>query len=214
MVPASCALLILVLGCIDPAAEMNQIRQQFDQIGPRADRRAVAFVLGLPYAETKDRSAWLYFRPPQGPLEPARPHRMIMVRFDKQDQCVLRELMLWRQASAKQIELHYELTWTDPTRPTDNDLPAILHEKLRELAQADAEMHLDSQPASYQFRAGEKLLIGMQRWEQGNSRMVRLSALLTDDSYPRVAEAVELSCRVRVLSAGIEFDRPLVQELR
>ncbi len=193
---------------------MNLIRQQFEQIPPQADRRMVAFILGLPYAETPDKSAWLYFSPRQGPLEPTGPQRIILVRFDKRDRCVCRELLLWHKPGPSQIDLQYELSWSDPQRPTDNDFWTVLDEKLRELARADDAYHLDSQPASYQFRAGQKLLVGMQRWEQGQSRLVRLTAALPDNSHPRLAEAIELSCRVRILSAGIEFNQPLVQELR
>ena len=201
-------------GCADPAAEMNQIRRQFEQIPAQADRRMVAFVLGLPYAETADRSAWLYFIPRPVLPRPARPQRMILVRFDEKDRCVFRELLVWRRPGASRVQLYHELSWANPQRPTDNDYWTILQEKLRELAQAGTAYQLDSQPASYQLRAGEQLLVGMQRWEQGEFRLLRLTAELADASHPRLAEAIELSCRVRILSVGIEFDRPLVQELR
>ena len=211
---ASCAIALAVVGCADPAAEMSQIRRKFEQMPAKADRRAVAFVLGLPTAQTRDRSAWLYFAPKPGPLNATAPRRMTLIRFDKQGGCIFRELLLWHQVAPSRINLHYELSWTDPARSTDNDFTTILHEKLRELAQADGGYHLDSQPASYQLLADRKLLVGMQRWEQGPSRMVRVTASLPGDSHPRLAEAIELSCRVRVLSVGIEFDRPLVNELR
>lgn len=201
-------------GCADPTTEMSRIRRQFEQIPPTADRGTVAFVLGLPYAETPDRSAWLYFTPPQGPLEPARPQRLIVARFDASDRCVCREMLLWRRPKYSQIDLHYELSWTDPQRSTEGDFWSVLREHLEELARADSGYHLDVQPASYQLRAGQTLLVGMQRWEQGTSRMVRLSATVLTDDHPRLAEAIEVSCRVRVLSAGIEFNRPLMQELR
>ncbi len=200
-------------GCGDPAAEMNQIRQQFEQIPPQADRRMVAFVLGLPYAETADRSAWLYFIPRQPPLVPARPQRMILFRFDKQDRSVYRECLLWRRPQDGQVQLHYELSWTDPQRPTDNDFWSVLQEKLRELSQSDNGYQLDSQPASYQFRAGAKLLAGMQQWQADQSRLVRVTVSMLDSTYPRVVEIVELCCRVRILSVGIEFDRPLMREV-
>ncbi|MBN1342533.1 MAG: hypothetical protein JXQ73_07625 [Phycisphaerae bacterium] len=209
---AACTLSALV-GCSDPAAEMNQIRQQFEQLGPKIDRGMVAFILGLPYAETKDHTAWLYFTPPRGPLDPARPKRMLVFRFDQKEQCISRELMLWRQPGPSQIELHYELSWTDSDRPMDNDLSDILHDKIKELARADDSAHLDSQPASFQFRVGQKLLVGMQRWQQGPSHLVRLTASVPGADCPRLTEAIDLSIRVRILSAGIEFDRPLMKEL-
>jgi hypothetical protein len=209
-----CLWSVASIGCADPAAEMNHLRQQFEQIPQQADRGTVAFSLGLPDAEAPDRSAWLYFTPPRSPLEPARPQRLILVRFDRQDRCIYRELLLWRQPGPSQMDLHYELSWTEPKRSTDNDYWSILQDKLRELAQADTVYHLDSQPASYQLRAKQKLLVGMQWWEQGESRMIRVTAALPDTAHPRLAEAIELSCRVRVLSVGIEFDRPLIQGLR
>ncbi len=201
-------------GCADPAAEMDQIRRQFEQIPAQADRRMVAFVLGLPYAETADRSAWLYFTPRPALPQPAKPQRMILVRFDEKDRCVFRELLVWRRPGASRVQLYHELSWADPQRSTANDYWMILQEKLRELAQAATAYQLDSQPASYQLRSGEQLLVGMQRWEQGEFQLVRLTAELADANHPRLAEAIELSCRVRILSVGIEFDRPLVQELR
>ncbi len=208
-------LAVVVLGgCAEPAAEMNQVRMQFEQIPPRADRGAVAFALGLPTAETKDRTAWLYIEQGEGASASDRPQRMIVVRFDQRDQCVYRELMLWRRAADPLYELHYEAEWSDPSRSTDSDLPAIVHDKLEQLAKADDEMELDSQPASFQFHAGQRLLVSMQRWEQGDVRMVRLIASVPADGPPRLIEALELSCRVRLLSVGIEFDQPLVRELR
>lgn len=206
--------LTMLSGCVNPAAEMNQIRTQFDQIPPTADRGAVAFVLGLPTVETKDRSAWLYVQRDQSALASGRPQRMIVVRFDQRDRCIYRELMLWRRAADPLFELHYEIEWTDPNRATDSDLPAIVHDKLEQLARADAGMSLDSQPASFQFHAGERLVVSMQRWEQGDVRMARLTASVPSDGPPRLVEALTLSCRVRLLSAGIEFDQPLVRELR
>jgi hypothetical protein len=193
---------------------MNQIRQHFEQIPPQADRGMVTFFLGLPQAENSDRSAWLYLTPPRGPLQPARPQRMILVRFDKQDRCVYREVLLWRQPQTAQVQLHYELSWSNPQRPTDNDFWAILLEKLKELAQTDIGYQLDSQPASYQFRAGAKLLVGMQRWQSDHAQMIRVSIAMPEGNHPRLTEIIDLSCRLRILSAGVEFDRPLMRELR
>jgi hypothetical protein len=204
---------VLVAGCGDPAAEMNQLRQQFEQIPPQADRRMVAFMLGLPYAETPDHSGWLYFASRQGPFGAAKPQRMILIRFDRQDRSTYREFLLWRRPQGGQVQLHYELSWSDPQRPADNDFWSILQEKLRELAQSDTNYQLDSQPASYQFRAGNNLLVGMQQWQADQSRLVRLSASLLENAQPRVDEIIELSCRVRILSVGIEFDRPLMRRL-
>jgi hypothetical protein len=213
-IAAALGLCLVASGCADPATEMSQVRRQFEQIPPRADRGMIAFVLGLPTAETQDRSAWLYFTPPPGPLEPARPQRLIVVRFDKADLCVCRELLIWRQPKQSQIDLHYELSWTDPQRLTESDFWSILRERLEELARANGVYHLDTQPASYQLRVEQTLLVGMQRWQQDRSRLVRLSATVLDDDHPRLTEAIEVSCRVRVLSAGIEFNQPLMQGLR
>ncbi len=211
---AACLMSALLAGCGNPSAEMNRLRQQFEQLGPDPDRRAVAFVLGLPFAEKQDRSAWLYFDPPPGPTDPTVPHRLIVTRFGPGDRCGSREVMLWRKPTPTQIEVHYEVSWSDPERSTDTDLTTILREKLQELANADPHAHLETQTASYQFRIGDRLLVGMQRWEQGDSRLARLTASTVDGDYPRLTEVIELSCRVRILSAGIEFDRPLLQELR
>jgi len=205
---------LTLCGCGDPAAEMNTIRQKFEQIPQQADRRMVAFFLGLPYAETGDRLAWLFFTPPQGPLAPTHSQRMIVIRFDPQDKCTYREVLLWRRPQAGQTQLHYEISWSDPQRATDNDFWFVLQEKLKELSQSDSRYQLDNQPASYQFRAGDKLLVAMQRWQADPSRLLRVSIAMTDTAHPRVEEIIDLCCRLRVMSAGIEFDRPIMREVR
>ncbi len=198
------------LGCAGPEAAVISVRQQLEQVPLGATKDAVRFVLGFPARESADARNWWYLAPWPPLPRPEKAGYSLLCQFDQKQVLVLREWLAVTHTKKDLVLLQYEAVWSPEAESGPEEFTETLREKLAELAQATESYGFDRQPASFQLRMGDRLLITMERWASEQSQLVRINGRVSAPAQPQVLRAIEVARGVRRFSIELLFEPPPV----
>jgi len=207
MVVAAGITAMVPFGCAGPEATIATVQQQLGQIPLGANKDVVRFVLGFPARESADLQSWWYLAPWPVPARGSDTGYSLLCRFDAKGILVLREwLAVVRTRQDDEVRLQYEALSSSQAHEQAEEFVATLQDKLAELTRVRGDYRLDQQPASFQLRMGEHLLITMERWTRGTSQLVRVHGRFSAAAHPQLLRAVQVARGVRRFSIELLFE--------
>lgn len=194
-------------GCDSPNAEFRFLTDQFEQVSLHMEKGQVRGLLGLPTLESRDRQAWWYVwpapKPDQPSTGPARPLRFsIFLSFSPQERLLTKELLSYTPGEAATV-FRAEVISEESNQ---SDFSQILMGKLRDLADASDAYAWETQPASFQFRRGEQLLVSGETWSRESATLMRITGRFSGQRTQQLAQAIEVALSIRRFSIGLLFE--------
>ena len=201
-------LAVIAGGCAAPSANNRFLTDQLPQGTLNADKAEVRAFLGLPNMESHDRRAWWNVEPTHAlqrgkNANPSPPSLSIWLLYGDDEKLIAKELITYQVIDGT-ATLRAENIWTDAP---PSDFAQTLTGKLAELVHAEQRYQLDQQPASFQFRRENQLLVTGENWTRADANLARITARFPVAEYPRLAHAVDVALAIRRFTINLRFDR-------
>jgi hypothetical protein len=200
-------LLLLIAGCASDSLHTEFLTGQSQQVVLGMGKGQVRGLLGLPTMESKDHLSWWYVEPATSEQPSPEAQRLplthsIWLWYGGDEKLIGKELLSFEVVRGQAV-LRAECTWSGGL---EEDFSQILTGKLSEVCAGGNGYELDRQPASFQLRKGQELLVAGETWTRAGARLARVGGRFSAQEHPRVIEAIRIGLSIRRFTIGLQFD--------